>query len=357
MPGAKLAAFVGSACRSTSTAAAAATATKHVGFIGLGNMGARMAANLMKHGHKLTVFDRNAAAVRVATDNGAVAESSPRAVAAASDVVITMLPSSPHVEEVYCGADGVLSGGAVRPSLLIDASTIDPVTARRVAEKAAGCQLRAGSEGISGASSPVMVDAPVSGGVVGAERATLTFMVGGSSEALDAARPLLLCMGQHVRHCGAVGNGQTWELRLILVKLSHNRSRLQVAKLCNNLVLAVSMAAVCEGLSLGQRLGVDPRTLTTIFNTSSARCWSSDSYNPCPAVMEGVPSSRDYSGGFACHLMMKDLGLAQVAGAEVQSPVPLAEAVTKLYEQMSTSGAREKDFSGLFKYVYKGETA
>lgn len=234
-----------------------------------------------------------------------------------------MLPSSPHVREVYTKADsGILAGlRANSDALLIDSSTIDPQTARDVAKLAAS----------SGA---VMIDAPVSGGVGGAEAGTLTFMVGGSESAFARAQPLLAKMGKNIVHCGESGTGQ-------------------VAKVCNNVVLGMSMAAVAEGMSLGVKLGMDPRKLAGIFNTSSARCWSSEVYNPCPGTMENVPSARGYTGGFGTALMHKDMGLATDAARAAGQYMPLAELTQQLYAEIMKQGNQGKDFSYIYEFINK----
>ncbi|KAK3276412.1 hypothetical protein CYMTET_15508 [Cymbomonas tetramitiformis] len=315
-----------------------------VGFIGLGNMGLRMAKNLLKHRYQLVVYDRNQPAASDLVNLGAVFANSPAEVAEKSEeAIITMLPSSQHVREVYLGAEGIFSleasGGEFRAPLLIDCSTIDPYTTRHVADMALQTRLAAGARAISeSVPSPFLIDAPVSGGIVGAEAATLTFMVGGEEAAVDRARAILECMGKSVVHCGASGNGQA-------------------AKLCNNLALAISMAGVSEGLALGQKLGLDPRLLSSIFNSSSARCWSSDTYNPCPGVMPGVPSASEYNGGFAASLMAKDLHLASASAGSCNGKTPMGDAVQQLYAEMIEKGAGAKDFSGIFQHVYNGESA
>ncbi|KAJ4702953.1 3-hydroxyisobutyrate dehydrogenase [Melia azedarach] len=263
-----------------------------VGFIGLGNMGFRMANNLLKAGYKLTVHDVNVNVMKMFSDMEVPTKETPLEVAEASDVVITMLPSSSHVLDVYTGPNGLLQGNFLRPRLLIDSSTIDPQTSRKVAAAASNCVLKETKDSWE---KPLMLDAPVSGGVGAAEAGTLTFMVGGSADAYLAAKPLFLSMGKNTIFCGESGTGS-------------------VTKLCNNLAMAVSMLGVSEALVLGQSLGIAACTLTKIFNSSSARCWSSDSYNPVPGVMEGVPSSRNYTGGFATKLMAKDLNLAVASG-------------------------------------------
>jgi len=293
-----------------------------IGFIGLGQMGSPMARNLLKAGHKVVVFDLNESALAALADAGASTVSSPAAVAAAARTVVTMLPSNPHVRSVYMGQNGLLTDQGVREgSLLIDCSTCEPAVSQEVAAAAAA----------RGAS---YVDAPVSGGTPGAEQATLTFMVGGSEASFNRAETYLTHMGKKIVHCGDVGMGQA-------------------AKLCNNLVLGISMAAVCEGHALADRLGLDQKKLADILNTSSGRCWSSDTYNPCPGVMENVPSARGYTGGFACDLMIKDLGLATSASlnAKPRLGLPMAGLALQLYSLASAHGAGHKDFSGLYQFV------
>jgi len=287
-----------------------------IAFIGLGNMGTPMAGNLQKAGHELVVFDIQNEATRRLVVAGAVAAGSPREAASRAEMVITMLPSSPHVRAVYTGENGVLSG--VRPDVpLVDSSTIDPHTAREIAAGA----VRQGNP---------MADAPVSGGVGGAEAATLTFMVGASKELFEGIRPVLSQMGRNIAHCGESGNGQ-------------------VAKICNNLLLAISMIGVAEAMTLGVALGIDPKVLAGVINTSSGRCWSSDTYNPYPGVMENVPAARGYTGGFGSDLMLKDLGLAMDAARQAkQSPV-LGAAAQQLYQSMNARGEGGKDFSAIIK--------
>ncbi|KAL2641734.1 hypothetical protein R1flu_009321 [Riccia fluitans] len=309
---------------------------QNVGFIGLGNMGSHMAFNLLKAGHTLCVYDRNDAAVLSLVDKGASKADSPREVAEQSDVIITMLPASSHVEEVYTGSNGLLrSSRDLRPSLLIDSSTIDPQTSRVVAAKVSTCRLSTNARRI-GFETPIMLDAPVSGGVGGASAASLTFMVGGPEKGLKAALPLLHAMGKRVVHCGGAGTGSA-------------------AKVCNNLAMAISMAGVSEAFALGQRLGIDALTLSNIFNSSSARCWSSDTYNPVPGVMENVPASRNYVGGFSCQLLGKDLGLALMAAKETGSPIPLTTQVHELYANICQKGYSHEDFSNIFQRLYQGE--
>ncbi|MGO1766425.1 3-hydroxyisobutyrate dehydrogenase [Advenella sp. S44] len=293
----------------------------NIGFIGLGNMGAPMALNLLKAGHQLHVFDLVASAVAELVQAGAAAAASPSEVAAARpDVLITMLPASVHVRKVYLDDDGVLA--AVDPSvLLIDSSTIDPQTSREVAAAA----LRQGN---------VMLDAPVSGGTVGARAGTLTFMVGGEQAAFDKALPILEQMGKNIVYCGGAGNGQ-------------------VAKVANNMLLGISMIGAAEAMSLGVSLGMDPKVLAGIINTSSGRCWSTEVYNPWPDVVETAPSSKGYAGGFGTDLMLKDLGLATEAARAAKVPVVMGATAQQLYQTFSGQGNGHLDFSAIIQSMGK----
>ncbi|MBW5414564.1 3-hydroxyisobutyrate dehydrogenase [Pseudomonas sp. MAG002Y] len=285
-----------------------------IAFIGLGNMGAPMAHNLLKTGHALTVFDVNAQAVGALAEAGAKAANSARDAVLECELVITMLPAAAHVRSVYLGEEGLLAAlpdGAVA----IDSSTIDPQTAREVAQVAAG-------RGIA------MADAPVSGGTGGAQAGTLTFMVGATPELFNLIQPVLSDMGRNIVHCGEVGTGQ-------------------VAKVCNNLLLGISMIGVAEAMALGDALGIDTKVLAGIINTSTGRCWSSDTYNPWPGIIETAPSSRGYTGGFGADLMLKDLGLATEAAKQVRQPVLLGALAQQLYQSMSQRGEGGKDFSGI----------
>jgi 3-hydroxyisobutyrate dehydrogenase len=290
-----------------------------IAFIGLGHMGAPMARNLLKAGHSLTVFDVVSGNVEALVQAGAAAAHSAAHAAGLGDVVITMLPSSPHVKAVYLADDGVLAGVA-RGTTLIDSSTIDPHTAREVA-------VRAAERG-----NP-MADAPVSGGTGGAESGTLTFMVGSSAVVFGQISPLLRAMGKNIVHCGDSGTGQ-------------------VAKICNNLLLGISMIGVSEAMNLGSALGIDPKVLAGIINTSSGRCWSSDTYNPFPGVMENVPAARGYTGGFGADLMLKDLGLATDAAKLSKQSVVLGAAAQQLYQLFSAQGNGSQDFSAIIN-LYK----
>jgi 3-hydroxyisobutyrate dehydrogenase len=297
----------------------------HIGFIGLGNMGNPMCRNLLRHGHTLKVHDVVPELVRkLAAEKGCEAAGSLAECARGVDVVVTMLPSSPHVRAVYLGENGVLASAAAGTPL-IDCSTIDPLTAREVAAlaRAKGCP---------------MVDAPVSGGVGGAEAATLTFMVGGEARDFENARPLLQAMGKNIVHCGASGNGQ-------------------VAKICNNLMLAIEMIATSEGMTLAAKLGMDPKVFAAIVNTSSGRCWSSDTYNPYPGVLDNAPASRGYAGGFGADLMLKDLTLVTDAAKSVKQPVLLGALAQQIYQKHSNDGHGGKDFSSVILQYMKPDKA
>ncbi|MDH0639302.1 MULTISPECIES: 3-hydroxyisobutyrate dehydrogenase [Pseudomonas] len=295
----------------------------HIGFLGLGNMGAPMAHNLLKAGHKLSVFDLSDTAVASLVEAGAAAAASPSELARADlEVIITMLPAAAHVKSVYLGEDGLLAN--VRPGvLLIDSSTIDPLSAREVARAA----LAQGNP---------MLDAPVSGGTGGAAAGTLTFMVGGAPSAFEHAQPILATMGKNIVHCGGAGNGQ-------------------VAKVANNMLLGISMIGVAEAMALGVSLGMDATVLAGVINTSSGRCWSSDTYNPFPGVMDNVPSARGYSGGFGTDLMLKDLGLATEAAKQARQPVLLGAAAQQLYQAFSLQGNGTLDFSAIINLYRKQE--
>ncbi|WP_313487583.1 MULTISPECIES: 3-hydroxyisobutyrate dehydrogenase [Stutzerimonas stutzeri subgroup] len=293
----------------------------HIGFIGLGNMGAPMAHNLLKAGHQLSVFDLNAAAVESLVGAGALPIDSPTAIAQGNaELIITMLPAAAHVKSVYLGANGLIAHSRAGV-MLIDCSTIDPHSAREVAKAAA----EHGNP---------MLDAPVSGGTGGAAAGTLTFMVGGSDADFDRAQPILAAMGKNIVHCGAAGNGQ-------------------VAKVANNMLLGISMIGVAEAMALGVALGMDAKTLAGVINTSSGRCWSSDTYNPFPGVLDNVPSSRGYSGGFGSDLMLKDLGLATEAAKQVRQPVILGALAQQLYQSFSAQGHGGLDFSAIINQYRK----
>jgi len=295
-----------------------------IGFIGLGNMGAPMARNLLKAGHELIVFDVVQSNVDSLLAHGAgkaKAALSPAAILKEGvEVIITMLPAAQHVKSVYLGDNGILSGN-VDGIVLIDSSTIDPMSAREVAKAAT-------------AKKALMLDAPVSGGTGGAEAGTLTFMVGGEEGLYTKMHSLLQSMGKNIVYCGASGNGQ-------------------VAKVANNMLLGISMIGTAEAMALGVSLGMDAKVLAGIINTSSGRCWSSDTYNPYPGVLENVPASRGYTGGFGSDLMLKDLGLATEAAKLAKQPVPLGSLAQQMYQTFSLQGNGGLDFSAIIKLFTK----
>lgn len=287
-----------------------------IGFVGLGNMGGHMARNLVAAGHQVTVFDL--VPDLVASVEGASAGADASACAREVDVFISMLPAGRHVAGLYLGEDGILAHAGAG-TLLIDCSTIDPDTARQVATAAAERDLE-------------MLDAPVSGGTAGAESGTLTFMVGGPDAALERARPLLEVMGRNIFYAGGAGAGQT-------------------AKVCNNMLLAIHMAGTAEALALGVNNGLDPAVLSEIMKQSSGGNWSLNVYNPYPGVMDGVPASRGYQGGFLVDLMTKDLGLAIAAAQASGSGVPLGSLAASLYRlHARQSNAGGLDFSSIQKF-------
>lgn len=293
-----------------------------VAFIGLGNMGAPMAQNLIKAGFSLTVFDLVKEAVVQLVKSGATAADSASDAVNGADVVITMLPASKHVEGIYLGPEGLLTKIASK-ALVIDCSTIAADSARKVARAAADRGL-------------AMIDAPVSGGTGGAIAGTLTFIVGGEPADLERARPLLEKMGKNIFHAGAAGAGQ-------------------VAKIANNMLLGIAMAGTAEALALGVANGLDPKVLSEIISKSSGRTWAIELYNPWPGVMENVPSSKGYAGGFGVDLMLKDLGLAAEAAVSTQSVIALGELARNLFAMHSAQGSGKLDFSSIVNLVKRDE--
>jgi 3-hydroxyisobutyrate dehydrogenase len=289
-----------------------------IGFIGLGNMGLPMALNLIKAGHQVEGFDVNGAAVEKLVAQGGVNVGSVKGAATRADVLITMLPSGNEVREVYLGGDGVVVN-ANPGTLLVDSSTIDVESARVVA-------LAADAKGLS------MLDAPVSGGVAGAQAATLTFMVGGSEAAFLRARPILEAMGKTIVHAGGPGNGQA-------------------AKICNNLILGVSMIAVSEAFVLAERLGLEAQKLFDISAKSSGQCWSLTSYCPVPGPVPASPANRDYQAGFTAAMMLKDLKLAQEAARSGAVATPLGAEAATIYELYCRHGGGGRDFSGIIRFL------
>ena len=292
----------------------------NIAFIGLGNMGAPMARNLLKAGHSLNLFDLNQSILAELAALGGHISTSPREAAQGTELVITMLPAAAHVRSVWLGVDGVLAGiGAGVPA--VDCSTIDQQTARDVAAAAA-------KQGVQ------MADAPVSGGTGGAQAGTLTFMVGAPQALFDTLHPVLEQMGRNIVHCGDVGTGQ-------------------VAKICNNLLLGISMVGVSEAMALGAALGIDSEVLAGVINSSTGRCWSSEVYNPWPGIVETAPASRGYTGGFGAELMLKDLGLATEAARQAHQPVVMGAVAQQLYQAMSLRGEGGKDFSAIINSYRK----
>src|SRR5690554_1293189 len=297
-----------------------------IAFIGLGNMGGPMATNLVKAGHQVTVFDLSAEALAQLEKAGAsIAPSAAEAVAGA-DIVMSMLPADKHVLGLYFGYgsddDKGIAEHISEGALVVDSSTISAETARNVAQQLVAKGIR-------------FVDAPVSGGVAGAVAGTLTFICGGEGADIEEARPLLECMGKAVFTAGEHGAGQ-------------------VAKICNNMLLAVLMSGTAEALKLGADHGLDPKVLSEIMLQSSGRNWTLEVYSPCPEVMPGVPSSNDYEGGFLVDLMLKDLGLAIATAEQTGSTTPMGKAAQNLYQAHRDQGFGSKDFSSIYKWFEQG---
>lgn len=288
-----------------------------IAFIGLGNMGGPMAANLAAAGHQVQAFDLSAAALEQAAQAGCKPTDSAQEAVRGVEIVISMLPAGQHVEGLFVSGEQPLFEQLDAGTLVIDSSTIDADTARRVA--------RAGAErGID------VIDAPVSGGVGGAQAGTLTFIVGASPEQFARARPILQCMGKNIFHAGDPGAGQ-------------------VAKVCNNMLLGILMAGTCEALSMGMKNGLDPKVLSDIMKQSSGGNWALQVYNPVPGVMEGVPASRDYQGGFMVDLMFKDLGLAMEVSQKSAAATPMGSAARALFNLHKSAGNGALDFSSLIR--------
>lgn len=289
-----------------------------IAFIGLGNMGAPMAANLAKAGHQVRGFDVSAAAVSKAEGDDIQPSDSIAACVRDAELVITMLPAGPHVRDAYEGEGGILPN-LNESALCIDCSTIDVDSARAVA-------TAADKSGFA------MVDAPVSGGVVGAAAATLTFMVGGPDDAFARAEPFLASMGKAVIHAGPAGNGQA-------------------AKVCNNMILGISMIGVSEAFALARKLGLSDQKLFEISSQSSGQCWSLTSYCPVPGPLPSSPANRDYAPGFAVAMMLKDLKLAQVAAQSVDCATPLGAEAYQLYKLFAQNGNEGLDFSAIVNMI------
>jgi 3-hydroxyisobutyrate dehydrogenase len=292
-----------------------------IGFIGLGNMGLPMAQNLIKAGHQVEGFDVFGSQVEKLVAAGGSAAETVKVAASRADVVITMLPSGKEAREVYLGEMGVLDT-ANPGTLLIDSSTIDVESARVIAAAAEAKGL-------------LMVDAPVSGGVGGAQAATLTFMVGGSDRAFERAKSILEVMGKTIVHAGGAGNGQA-------------------AKICNNMILGISMIAVSEAFVLAEKLGLDAQKLFDISSKSSGQCWSLTTYCPVPGPVPTSPANRDYQAGFTAAMMLKDLKLAQDAARTSNAATPLGAEAASLYSLFVGHGHAARDFSGIIRFLRGG---
>jgi 3-hydroxyisobutyrate dehydrogenase len=289
-----------------------------IAFIGLGNMGGPMAANLCKAQHHVAAFDLSDAAVAAAVEKGAHKAATAAAAVKDAEIVVTMLPAGKHVREVYLGSGGIVEN-ANPGTLLIDCSTIDVETARAVAAAAEARGL-------------LMIDAPVSGGVGGATAGTLTFMVGGSVQAFTRAQSILDKMGKTIVHAGGAGNGQA-------------------AKICNNMILGISMIAVSEAFVLAEKLGLDHQKLFDISSKSSGQCWSMTTYCPVPGPVPTSPANRDYQPGFTAAMMLKDLRLAQDAAKAAGAKTQLGADAERIYSAYAGSGEAERDFSGIIRFI------
>jgi 3-hydroxyisobutyrate dehydrogenase len=289
-----------------------------IGFIGVGTMGLPMAVNLVKKGFAVTAYDLSAQAVKAAVAAGMTAAASAAEAVAGADVVVTMLPSSPHVESVY-GGDGGVINAARKGTLCIDMSTVDPAASRRVAAAAAERGLR-------------FVDAPVSGGTPRAIDGTLAIMVGASGEDFQAALPALQAMGANVIHVGPVGSGE-------------------VAKLCNNLIAGVTAVAVSEAFRIAEGFGVDAKTVTEVIAKSSGNTWVMENMHPVPGLVARAASSNDYAPGFMTDLMCKDVGLAVDAARNLRIPLFVAPAAQQVYRLASSHGLARKDFTSVYSFL------
>jgi 3-hydroxyisobutyrate dehydrogenase len=288
-----------------------------IGFIGLGNMGGGMAANLARAGHDVRAFDLSEDALVRAKDAGCLPAASAAEAADGAEAIVTMLPAGKHVEDVYA----TLFTAAPASAILIDCSTIDVDTAKRVAAAAHAKGLTA-------------VDAPVSGGIAAANAGTLTFMVGGSAEGFARAEEVLAKMGKAVIHAGGNGAGQA-------------------AKICNNMILGATMAVTCEAFALAKKLGLDQQAFYDIASVSSGQSWSMTSYCPVPGVGPESPADRGYQGGFAAALMLKDLKLAQEAAASANVATPMGARAAELYQAFADAGSGGLDFSAIINTLDK----
>jgi 3-hydroxyisobutyrate dehydrogenase len=293
----------------------------NIGFIGLGNMGSPMAANLAKSGDHVVGFDVVAAARQVSAQSGIEIAPNAKAAVEAADIVITMLPAGEHVRAVWTE----ILPAAKRGALFIDCSTIDVTSARA-------------AHGLAADRGIASLDAPVSGGVAGAKAATLTFMVGGTADAFSRGKPILERMGKRVVHCGDAGNGQA-------------------AKICNNMILGASMIAVSEAFVLGEKLGLSHQALFDVASASSGQCWSLTSYCPVPGPVPASPANNSYKPGFAAALMLKDLKLAREAAAAVHARTAIGAHAAEIYDRYAAAGHSGSDFSGIINFVREASKA
>ena len=286
-----------------------------IAFIGLGNMGGPMAANLVKAGHTVKGFDLSADILKSVAASGVTPASSIEEATSSADTVVTMLPKGAHVLSVWSNLASAVKSG----TLLVDCSTIDVESARKAHELAAGANC-------------LSLDAPVSGGTGGAAAGTLTFMAGGSDGAFDRARPVLEAMGKKIVHCGGNGAGQA-------------------AKICNNMILGISMIGVCEAFALGEKLGLSHQALFDVASTSSGQCWSINTYCPVPGPVPTSPANNDYKPGFAAALMLKDLKLAQEAALAAGAATPLGAEAAQLFDLFDKQGHGGRDFSAIIEML------
>lgn len=289
-----------------------------IGFIGLGHMGRPMAINLIRQGHKVTGFDLQSSAIKAFVESGGVGATTLLDAATDQDVIFTMLQTGPQVKSVYLGKDSLFAL-ASQTTLFIDCSTIDVESAREIHDAAKKSHRLA-------------IDAPVSGGVLGATEARLTFMVGGSEEAFQKSLPYLSSLGKKIIHAGAAGSGQA-------------------AKICNNMILGISMIAVSEAFILGKALGLTPEKLFEVVTNSSGQCWAISNYAPVPGILENVPANNHYQPGFSAAMMLKDLNLSQQSAASVGISTKMGAQATSLYQAFIDQAHGELDFSAIIKNI------
>lgn len=289
-----------------------------IGFIGLGHMGLPMAINLVKAGHKVTGFDLQESALQHFKAAGGIPAAHLNQAAEGQEIIITMLQTGHQVMHVCDGVDGLFNN-ARQNTLYIDCSTIDVATARDIHQHARDCGL-------------VSLDAPVSGGVAGAAAGTLTFMAGGEALALERAQPILSCMGQKIIHTGTAGSGQA-------------------AKICNNMILGISMVGISEAFILGEQLGLDAEKLFEVVSNSSGQCWAMSKYVPVAGILDNVPANNEYKPGFAAAMMLKDLILSQNTAQSVHISTPLGAKTTELYQKFIQEGHGDIDFSAIIKLI------